>query len=57
MPLLWMIAVDLLTRLTHFFDHDVARLSFDDTLDRGVIVSRDQDEPVALSNHPLVRRW
>jgi hypothetical protein len=56
MPLLGMIAVDLLTRFTHLFDHDVARLSFDDALDRSVLVSRDQDKPVALSNHPLIHR-
>src|SRR3954447_192644 len=56
MLLLRVVAVYLLACFADLLDDDIARLALDDSLDRGVFVSRDHDEAVALAHHLHVER-
>jgi hypothetical protein len=54
MALLGVIPLKLFTRLADLLDHEVFRVPLHDALDRGRLVSRDDNEPESLLDDSLV---
>jgi serine/threonine-protein kinase RsbW len=52
--LLWVVLIELLAGLTDLFYDEVSLVTFDDALDRFVLMPRDDDESVALAEHMFI---
>jgi hypothetical protein len=55
MAALWVIRVDLLSRLTDLLDNNEPLVFLEHPLDFGLDVRRDHDEPISLSEDRFVR--
>jgi hypothetical protein len=52
--LLWVVLIELLAGLTDLFYDEVSLVTFDDALDRFVLMPRDDDESVVLVEHMFI---
>ena len=57
MPLLWMVAIDLLACFADLLDDDVLAAAFDDPFDLRLFVAGNQDEAVAVADDASVLGW